>query len=178
MHRLALILVVLCVFANSTPARALETLKFCDNIVAPAERMTCLQAHISNLEETLLTLSERIITLEKLLDAKLGADGVYKLQHVGRGACLIVGSGDVAPKLSSCDEPDSWKLLSGSQRAGRAKVRSKSDDDEDETTDKKDKKKKNKNKDKKPDDSSQPDAAKAKQSDTSEQTKTKSAPAQ
>ncbi len=121
MSRLALILVALCLFGVASPARALGTLQFCDNIANPGERMACLQAHISNLEETLLTLNNRIITLEKALDEKLSADSVYKLQHVGRGACLVVSSGDAGPKLASCDEPDSWKLLTGSQRPGGGK---------------------------------------------------------
>ena len=161
MSRPALILVALCLFGIASPARALGTLQFCDNITNPGERMACLQAHISNLEETLLTLNNRIITLEKALDEKLSADGVYKLQHVGRGFCLGVASGDTAPKLASCDEPDSWKLLTGSQRPGRAaKGRSKSDDDED------------KNKDKKV------GKNKGKKSDTSEQSKSQPEPAQ
>ncbi len=166
MSRLALILVAFCLFGVASPARALGTLQFCDNIANPGERMACLQAHISNLEETLLTLNNRIITLEKALDEKLSADSVYKLQHVGRGACLVVSGGDAGPKLASCDEPDSWKLLTGSQRPGRAaKAQSKSDDDEDKDKDKKDKKDKNgKNKGKK--------------SDTSEQSKSQPAPAQ
>jgi len=88
------------------------------------------------------------------------------LQHVGRGYCLGVAGGEAGPKLASCDNPDSWKLLTGSQKPGRAaKARSKSDDDED--------KDKSKNKDK-------PDKpGKAKKSDTSEQSKSKpAAPAQ
>jgi hypothetical protein len=166
MSRLALILAALCLFGVASPARALETLKFCDNIANPGERMACLQAHISNLEETLLTLNNRIITLEKVLEGKLGADGVYKLQHVGRGFCLGVASGDTAPKLASCDEPDSWKLLTGSQKPGRAaKERSKSNDDEDKGEDK--------------DKKSNKDKAKGKKSDTSEQPKSQpAAPAQ
>jgi hypothetical protein len=164
MSRLALILVAFCLFGVASPARALGTLQFCDNITTPGERMACLQAHISNLEETLLTLNNRIITLEKALDEKLSADSVYKLQHVSRGACLVVSGGDPAPKLASCDEPDSWKLLTGSQRPGRTgKARSKSDDDEDKVKDKKDKK---------------AGKDKGKKSDTSEQTKSKPAPAQ
>lgn len=167
MSRLALILVAFCLFAS--PARALGTLQFCDNIANPGERMACLQAHISNLEEILLTLNNRIITLEKALDEKLSADSVYKLQHVGRGACLVVSGGDAGPKLASCDEPDSWKLLTGSQRPGRAaKAQSKSDDDEDKDKDKDKKDKKDKKAGKN----------KGTQSDTSEQSKSQPAPAQ
>jgi hypothetical protein len=160
MSRLALILVAFCLFGVASPARALGTLQFCDNIANPGERMACLQAHISNLEETLLTLSNRIITLEKALDEKLSADSVYKLQHVGIGACLGVAGADAGLKIVSCDEPDSWKLLTGSQRPGRAK---KSDDDKDKDKDKDKKDKKDK---------------KSKKSDTSEQTKSTPAPAQ
>jgi hypothetical protein len=123
-----------------------------------------LQAHISNLEETLLTLNNRIITLEKALEGKLDADSVYKLQHVGMGACLGVASGDAGLKIVSCDQPDSWKLLAGSQRPKKAK----SDDDKD----------KDKGKYKGSAKSDKPDKAKAKnekKSDTSEQPK--SAPA-
>jgi hypothetical protein len=169
MSRLALILVALCLFGVASPARALGTLQFCDNVTNPGERMACLQAHISNLEETLLTLNNRIITLEKALDEKLSADGVYKLQHVGRGFCLGVASEDTAPKLASCDEPDSWKLLTGSQRPGRAaKGQSKSDDDAD----------KNKDKDKDKDKDKEAGKKKGKKSDTSEQSKSTPAPAQ
>ena len=114
-------------------------MKFCDNIPNPGERMVCLQAHISNLEETLLTLNNRIITLEKALEGKLDADSVYKLQHVGRGACLGVGSGDAGLKIVSCDQPDSWKLLTGSQKPGHG---ARSDDEKDKGKDKRDKKSK------------------------------------
>jgi hypothetical protein len=168
MSRFALILVVFGFFGVASPARALGALKFCDNIANPGERMACLQAHISNLEETLLTLDNRIITLEKALEGKLDADSVYRLQHVGQGACLGIASGDTLPKLASCDEPDSWKLLTGSQKPGRAaKARSESDDDED-----KDKDKSGKNKDKKS------GKNKDKKSDTSEQPKSQPAPGQ
>lgn len=165
MSRLALILVALCLFGVPSPARALGTLKFCDNISDPGERMICLQAHISNLEETLLTLNNRIVTLEKALEGKLGADGVYKLQHVGRGYCLGVAGGEAGPKLASCDKPDSWKLLTGSQKPGR-KAKSDDDDKDKDKKDKKSKKDKAKGKDK------------AKKSDTSEQSKSQPAPAQ
>jgi hypothetical protein len=164
MSRFALILVALCLFGVTAPARALGTLKFCDNISDPGERMVCLQAHISNLEETLLTLNNRIITLEKALEGKLAADGVYKMQHVGRAACLAVASGDASPKLASCDQPDSWKLLTGSQKPGRG---AKSDDDKDkDKKDKKSKKDKAEGKDK------------AKKSESSEQSKSQPVPAQ
>ncbi len=166
MSRFAFILVALCLFGVTSPARALGTLKFCDNISDPGERMVCLQAHISNLEETLLTLNNRIITLEKALEGKLAADGVYKLQHVGRGYCLGVAGRDAVPKLASCDQPDSWKLLTGSQKPGRG---AKSDDDKDKDKDKEDKKSK-KDKAKGED--------KAKKSESSEQSKSQPAPAQ
>jgi len=164
MSRFALILVALCLFGLASPARALGTLKFCDNIPNPGERMACLQAHISNLEETLLTLNNRIVTLEKALEGKLDADSVYKLQHVGIGACLGVASGDAGLKIVSCDQPDSWKLLTGSQRPKKAK----SDDDKDKDKDK-DKKDKKSKKDK------AEGKDKAKKSESSEQSK--SAPA-
>jgi len=156
MRSLALTAIALCLLAVSTPARALETLKFCDNIAAPAERMACLQAHISNLEERVLTLSNSIVTLEKLLGSKLNAAAVYKLQHAGSGACLVVPEdkkdGDLA--LRSCNQPDSWKLISGAQKPDK---RGRSAD-----------KDKDKDKDKKRDKS---DKSKAKKSDTSEQQK-------
>jgi hypothetical protein len=145
---------------SALAARALETLKFCDNIAAPVERMACLQAHISNLEERLLTLSNSIVTLEKLLDGKLDAAAVYKLQHAGKGACLVAPEdkkeGDLA--LGSCNRPDSWKLISGAQKPDK---RGGSDD-----------KDKDKDKNKKRDKS---DKSKAKKSDTSEQPKSKPA---
>jgi len=167
MSRFAFILVALCLFGVTSLARALGTLQFCDNISDPGERMACLQAHISNLEETLLTLNNRIITLEKALEGKLDADSVYKLQHVGIGACVGVASGDAGLKIVSCDEPDSWKLLTGSQRPGRAK---KSDDDKDKDKDKDKKDKKSKKDKAKGED-------KAKKSESSEQSKSQPAPA-
>jgi hypothetical protein len=187
MRRLALIVMASCTLAASAPAHALETLKFCDNIAAPAERMTCLQAHISNLEERLLTLSNSIVTLEKVLDGKLNAAAVYKLQHAGKGACLVVPQDkkDGDPALGSCNRPDSWKLISGAQKPDKRGRTGDDDKDKDKDRDKdkdKDKSKdgdKDKDKDKSDNDKDKKDKkSKAKKSDTSEQSKSKPAPAQ
>ena len=54
----------------------------------PGERMTCLYAHIAHLEQTLLSFSTDITDLRRELKEKLDANGVYKLQYVGKGICL------------------------------------------------------------------------------------------
>ncbi len=138
--RFALMLTTLWTLAAMTPARALGTLQNCDAIKDMGARMTCMQAHISSLEETLLTLSNRIISLDKQLEEKLDAAAVYKLQYVGSGSCFGFAGKDEAPVVVTCDHPDSWKLLSGAQKPGsRGKPRSGSDDsDKSQTSEKKD----------------------------------------
>jgi len=138
--RFVLMLATLWALAAMTPARALGTLQNCDAIKDMAARMTCMQAHISSLEETLLTLSSRIISLDKQLQKKLDAGAVYKLQYVGSGSCFGFAGKDEAPVVVSCDRPDSWKLLSGAQKPGSSgKSRPGSDDsDKSQASEKKD----------------------------------------
>ena len=74
-----------CAGATGTPVCALGELQDCDAIKDTGNRMACLQAHISHLEQTLLSLSTEIVDLRHELKVKLAADGVYKLQYVGKG---------------------------------------------------------------------------------------------
>lgn len=109
----AIFIASLCAFGAVTPALALE---FCDKIQEPDKRMACLQEHISHLEESLLALSTQVTDLRNALKLKLDADAVYKWQHVGQGTCLGFSGKEEGVDLQSCDHPDSWKLLRGSQK--------------------------------------------------------------
>ena len=109
-----LIIASLCAIA-ATPARAVEELQDCDAVKDTANRMACLQAHIAHLEQTLLSLNTELVDIKHNLKAKLAADEVYKLQYVGKGSCLGFADNDKPPAFGSCDRPDSWKLLRGSQ---------------------------------------------------------------
>ncbi|HET7851797.1 MAG TPA: hypothetical protein VFK91_03500, partial [Methyloceanibacter sp.] len=119
MCRLAAIIVTtICASTAVTPARALGDLQNCDAIANAGERMACLYAHIQHLEQTLLSLSTDIVDLRHELKEKLSADGAYKLQYVGRGSCLNFTDNNKPPTMASCDHPDSWKLVRGSQTPG------------------------------------------------------------
>jgi hypothetical protein len=122
MPRLAIIVTALCALAATTPARALGDLKNCNAIADTNERMTCLYSHIAHLEQTLLSLSTDITDLRHALRDKLDAKGVYKLQYVGKGNCLTYAERDRPPALASCDRPDSWKLVRGSQSPPKGSV--------------------------------------------------------
>ena len=99
-----------------TPAVAIEELKNCDDIKDETGKLTCLQAHISHLEETLLSLSGEVVDLRHALEETLGAGAVYKLQYVGAGGCLGFSAPDQPPVIATCDRPDSWKLVLGAQK--------------------------------------------------------------
>ena len=159
MRRLGII-VTLCALAAATPARAFGDLQNCDAIKDAGQRMTCLYAHIAHLEQTLLSFSTDITDLRRALKEKLDANGVYKLQYVGKGSCLGYVGNDKPPAFASCDRPDSWKLARGSQspKGAVAKTSSPDDADKDKSADKG--KGKDKNKDKnKPKADSQPQVA-------------------
>ena len=85
MHRLVITVTALCALAAATPARAFGDLQNCDAIKDAGERMTCLYAHIAHLEQTLLSFSTDITDLRRALKEKVDANGVYKLQYVGKG---------------------------------------------------------------------------------------------
>jgi hypothetical protein len=150
MRRLGTIIVTtICAGFAATPAHALGDLKNCDAIANAAERMACFYAHIQHLEQTLLSLSTDIVDLRHELKEKLNADGAYKLQYVGRGSCLNFTDNNKPPTMASCDHPDSWKLVRGSQTPGKEsaapKAPSSDQPDKDKSADKgkgKDKKKK------------------------------------
>jgi hypothetical protein len=114
-----LIIASLCAIAAATPARAIEELQDCDVNKDAGNRMACLQAHISHLEQTLLSLSTELVDIRHELKEKLAADGVYKLQYVGNGNCLGFADNDKPPVFGTCDRPDSWKLVRGSQLPGK-----------------------------------------------------------
>jgi hypothetical protein len=104
-----------CAFGAATPARALAELQNCDTEKDPSKRMVCLQAHISHLEETLLSLSAEVVGLRHELKEMLAANAVYKVQYVGKGGCLNFSGDNKPPVVGSCDSPDSWKLVVGAQ---------------------------------------------------------------
>jgi hypothetical protein len=149
MLRLGIIVTALCVLAAASPARALGDLKNCDVIKDSGERMACLYAHITHLEQTLLSLSTDITDLRHALKDQLDAKGVYKLQYVGKGSCLGYVERDKPPAFASCDRPDSWKLVRGSQSPGKGAVsKTPSPDGPDKAADKSKGKDKDKDKDK------------------------------
>lgn len=157
MRRLGIIITALCALAAATPARAFGDLQNCDAIKDAGQRMTCLYAHIAHLEQTLLSFSTDITDLRRALKEKLDANGVYKLQYVGKGTCLGYFE-NKPPQLASCDRPDSWKLARGSQSPKGAVAKTSSPDgaDKDKSADKG--KGKDKNRDK-PKAESQPQVA-------------------
>ena len=119
MRRLgAIIVTTFCLSFAVTPARALGDLQNCDAIADAGERMACLYAHIQHLEQTLLSLSTDLVDLRHELKEKLAADGVYKLQYVGKGSCLNFADNNKPPLMASCDHPNSWKLVRGTQSPG------------------------------------------------------------
>ena len=127
MRRLGITVTALCALAAATPARAFGDLQNCDAIKDAGQRMTCLYAHIANLEQTLLSFSTDITDLRRALKEKLDANGVYKLQYVGKGTCLGYVE-NKPPQLASCDRPDSWKLARGSQSPKGAVAKTSSPD--------------------------------------------------
>ena len=157
MRRLGITVTALCALASITPARAFGDLQNCDAIKDAGQRMTCLYAHIAHLEQTLLSFSTDITDLRRALKEKLDANGVYKLQYVGKGTCLGYFE-NKPPQLASCDRPDSWKLARGSQSPKGAVAKTSSPDgaDKDKSADKG--KGKDKNRDK-PKAESQPQVA-------------------
>jgi len=162
MRRLGITVLALCTLAAITPARAFGDLQNCDAIKDAGERMTCLYAHIAHLEQTLLSFSTDITDLRRALREKLDANGVYKLQYVGKGNCLGYADKDKPPVFISCDRPDSWKLARGSQVPGKAgtvaKTPTPDKPDKDKSADKGKDKNKGKDKDK-PKDKPQADSA-------------------
>lgn len=111
----AVLIASVCAIGAAAPARAIEELKNCDDIKDAGSRMACLQAHISHLEETLLSLSGEVVDLRHALRETLRAGAVYKLQYVGGGGCLGFAAPDQPPVIATCDRPDSWKLVLGAQ---------------------------------------------------------------
>ena len=151
MRRL-MIATALCVLAWASPARAFGDLENCDAIPDANARMKCLYAHIAHLEQTLLSFSTDITDLRRALKEKLDANGVYKLQYVGKGTCLAYIDNDKPPQFASCDRPDSWKLARGSQSPGKGAVAKSpvpDEPDKDKTPDKGKDKSADKGKDKK-----------------------------
>ena len=115
MRRLGAIIAALCAIGVVTPAHAFGELKFCDDIKDDQGRMACLQAHISHLEDTILRLDAQIAGMGKELEQKLSANAVYKMESVAQGKCLGFAGANQVLAVLTCDHPDSWKLLTGSQ---------------------------------------------------------------
>ena len=111
----AVLIVSLSALGAATPAAALEELKNCDDIKDEPGKIACMQAHISHLEETLLSLGGEVVELRHELKETLAANAVYKLQYVGAGGCLGFAAPDQPPVVSTCDRPDLWKLVLGAQ---------------------------------------------------------------
>lgn len=103
----------LCAFLATSHASALDTLPFCDKITAPNERMQCLQAHISHLEESILGLSTQIADLNRQLREKASQDIPYKLMFSTNGKCL--GQDDNLPAWVSCTDPDAFTIMDRSK---------------------------------------------------------------
>jgi hypothetical protein len=112
------VLVGLAAWLAATPAFALDTLPFCDNLKDPNERMKCLQAHISHLEESILGLSTQIADLNNQLRQKADMDTPYKLLFSQIEKCL--GSDDQQPAFVTCTDPDAFSLMDRS-KSGKAK---------------------------------------------------------
>jgi hypothetical protein len=111
----AVLIASVCAIGAAAPARAIEELKNCDDIKDEPGKMTCMQAHISHLEQTLLSLNSEVVDLRHELKETLAANAVYKLQYVGAGGCLGFAAPDQPPVVATCDRPDSWKLVLGAQ---------------------------------------------------------------
>jgi hypothetical protein len=113
MRVFASLVAALCVIGFTIPAQAIG-MQFCDDIKDDQARMACLQQHITHLEETIVVLGGRVAALENALQKMLAADASYKLKSVAQGKCLGLG-GDNKDVLTlvTCDNPDSWSVMSG-----------------------------------------------------------------
>jgi hypothetical protein len=113
MRVFASLVAALCMIGFAMPAQAIG-MQFCDDIKDDQARMACLQQHISHLEETILVLGGRVAALENALQKMLAADASYKLKSVAQGKCIgIDGVKNDELALVSCENPDSWSVMSG-----------------------------------------------------------------
>jgi hypothetical protein len=113
MRVFAALIAALSMIGFAMPAQALG-MQFCDDIKDDQARMACLQQHISHLEETILALGGRVAALENALQKMLPADANYKLKSVSLGKCLgLDGAQKDEVAMVSCDNPDSWSVMSG-----------------------------------------------------------------
>jgi hypothetical protein len=120
MRAYAALIAALSMIGFTMPAQALG-MQFCDDIKDDQARMACLQEHISHLEQTILALGGRVAALENALQAMLVSDVSYKLKSVGQdNKCLGLDGDKMA--LVSCDNPDSWAMLSGAPLKKPAKT--------------------------------------------------------
>ena len=102
------------------PAADAAELKFCPEIKDEPARDACFQEHITHLEDDILRLAGDVTALNKALQQKLSASDVYKLQAMTQGKCLGFSGGDQTLSMQSCEHPDSWKLMNGSQPLAKA----------------------------------------------------------
>jgi hypothetical protein len=119
MRRSLAVLALLFTTGIVVRADAVE-LKFCPDLKDEPARDACFQDHITHLEDDILRLAGDVTTLSKALGQKLSASDVYKLQAMVQGKCLGFTGNDQTLSMQSCDRPDSWKLLSGSQPLAKA----------------------------------------------------------
>jgi len=113
MRAFARLVAALCAIGFAMPAHALG-MQYCNDIKDDQARMTCLQDHITHLEQSLVALGGRLATLETALQNTLAADKSYKLRSVSQGLCLgLDGSKNDELALVSCDTPDSWTVTTG-----------------------------------------------------------------
>ena len=71
----------------------------------------------------MLSLSTDLVDLRHELKEKLAADGVYKLQYVGRGSCLNFADNNKPPVMASCDHPQFLEARTRNAVAGVGKRR-------------------------------------------------------
>jgi hypothetical protein len=100
----------LCAMAAPMQAHALT---FCDDVKDDHDRMTCLQEHISHLEETIVALGGRIAVLETALSGLLSADATYRMKWGTQDKCLGLTGDGKSLAVVGCDNPSSWVLLPG-----------------------------------------------------------------
>lgn len=103
----------LCMVGFTLPAHAIG-MQYCNDIKDDQARMACLQDHITHLEESLVVLGGRVAALETALQKTISTDTSYKMRSVAQDKCLgLDGDKNDELALVSCDNPDSWSVLSG-----------------------------------------------------------------
>lgn len=108
--------------AITIPAHAIG-MQYCSDIKDDQARMACLQDHITHLEQSLVALGGRLAALENATQKTISTDTSYKLRSLSQGKCLgLDGNNNDKLALVSCDNPDSWSVISGAPIKKPAKV--------------------------------------------------------